>query len=216
MNKDILIWVSLLIILSNIYLLGTSRLGAMIRGIAFQGILLSVLPLLLPNAEIHNIHIMILCMLSVLVKGYFIPNFLEKIIKNVKVQRELNPYVGYFSSVLFGLIVSYSSFYLLKKMPFFALVISPVHASTAMASVLIGTFLVASRRNVLAQIIGFLVFENAGFILGVSVASTQPIFIEIGILFDLLAGVVIMGTSMKLIHMHFKTLSVHSLERLNK
>ena len=216
MKENFLIWVSLLIILSNIYLLGTSRLGTMIKGIAFQGIMLSLLPLFLPHAPIEMEHVLLLSLLSIFIKGYFIPNYLQKMIKGVKIKRELNPYIGYFTSVSFGLIVSYSSFYLLKKMPFYTLVVSPVHAATAMASVIIGAFIIASRRNVLAQIIGFLVLDNAGFILGVSVASSQPFFIEIGILFDLLAGVVIMGTALRFIHTHFKSINVDSLERLSK
>ena len=215
-STEILMLISLLIILSNIYLLGTSRLGVMIRCIAFQGILLSLLPFLLPHSHIDNADIAILCLLSIVIKGYIIPNFLSLIIKNVKIKRELTPYVGYFASVMFGLVVSYSSFYLLKKMPFFALVVSPIHAATAMASVLIGAFLIASRSNVMAQLIGFLVLENAGFILGVSVASTQPLFIEIAILLDLVAGVTIMGITMKFIHSHFKSLNSESLERLSK
>lgn len=216
MKQDLLIWVSILIVLSNIYLLGTSRLGAMIRSIAFQGVLISVLPLLLPHSRMETTHILILSLLSVMVKGFLIPNFLAKIIKNVKVKRELNPYVGYFTSVVFGLLVTYSSIYLLQAMPFYELVASPIHAATAMACVLIGIFLIASRKNVLAQVIGFLVFENAGFILGVSVAASQPLFIEIGVLFDLVAGVVIMGATMKFIHAHFHSLDVKELERLSK
>jgi hydrogenase-4 component E len=161
-------------------------------------------------------HVILLSVLSVIVKGYIIPNYLDKIIHQVKVKRELNPYVGYILSVLFGIMVSYGSFVLLKHMPFYTLVVSPLHAATAMASILIGTFLIASRRNVLAQIIGFLVFENAGFILGISVAASQPLFIEIGILFDLVAGVIIMGTTMRFIHTHFDSISVNALERLSR
>jgi len=216
MNSDFLIFISLLIVLSNIYLLGTSRLGEMIRATAFQGILLSLLPFMLKSLQMSNEHVIILSLMSIIVKGYIIPNYLFKIIKKVKIKRELNPYVGYFTSVLFGLVVSYISFYAIKFLPFNDLIVSPIHAATAMASVLIGTFLIASRRNVLAQIIGFLVFENAGFILGISIATTQPLFIEIGILFDLVAGVVIMGAAMHFINFHFNSINVDSLERLSK
>ena len=216
MKENILVWVSLLIILSNIYRLGTSRLGAMIKAIAFQGVLLSVLPLLLPELRMELGHVVVLSLFSVVVKGHIIPNYLNKLIRDVTVKRELTPYVGYFTSVFFGLLVSYASLRLVVTLPFYSHVVSPIHAATAMASILIGVFLIASRRNVLAQIVGYLVFENAGFILGVSVAITQPLFIEIGILFDLVAGVVIMGTAMKFIHMRFHTLNVSSLERLSK
>ncbi len=216
MNRDFLIVISLLIVLSNIYLLGTSRLGAMIRTIAAQGMLLSILPLLLPHSELKIGHMITLSVLSMVIKGYVIPNYLNKIIHQVKIKRELNPYIGYISSVLFGLIVSYGSLVVLKYTPFYFLVVSPVHAATAMASILIGTFLIASRRNLLAQIIGFLVFENAGFILAISVATTQPLFIEIGILFDLVAGVIIMGAAMRFINTHFNSINVNALERLSR
>ena len=44
MSVNILAWVSLAIVVSNLYMLSTSRLTGMIRGVATQGLLLSFLP----------------------------------------------------------------------------------------------------------------------------------------------------------------------------
>ena len=207
---------SLLIVLSNIYLLGTSRIGAMIRGIAFQGILLSLLPLFihLEGAEIFDI--VFPSVLSITVKGFIIPSFLRKVSSDIKVKKELNPYIGYTVSVFSGLIITYSSFYLVNKLPFMYLSISPFYTAAAFASVITGMFLIAGRRNIIAQIIGYLVFENSGFILGISIAFSQPLLIEIGVLLDLLAGVVIMAAAVNYIHFRFDSVDSDQLERLNK
>jgi len=216
MQYDLLILLSLLIVLSNIYLLGSSRTGALIRGITFQGILLSLLPFFLPSGEIGTFDILIPAVLSIAVKGVVIPHYLRKVTRNVNIKKELHPYVSYSVSVIFGLLISYASFYFIKKLPFMYLSISPFNTSAAFASIIIGMFIIATRRNIIAQIIGYLVFENAGFILAVSIASSQPLFIEIGILLDLLAGIVIMVVAVNHIHLHFNSLDAESLERLHK
>lgn len=216
METNLYVLLSLLIVLSNIYLLGTSRTGAMIRGIAFQGFLLSFLPLMLPHEEIQGLDILLLAALSIVIKGVIIPHYLKKVTRNVKTKKELNPYVGYSTSVIFGLVVSFSSFYFIEKLPFISFSISSFHTATAFASLIIGMFLIATRKNIIAQIIGYLVFENAGLILGISMASSQPLYIEIGVLLDLLAGVVIMVVAVNHIHLYFDSVNVDSLERLNK
>ncbi len=216
MGNNLFLLLSLLIVLSNIYLLGTSRIGAMIRGIAFQGTVISILPFFI-HFEFGNIaEILVLSFLSIVIKGLVIPYYLRKVSENVKVKKELNPYIGYSVSVVSGLLITYGSFYLVRKLPLFYLSISPFHTAAGFASVIVGMFIIAGRRNIIAQIIGYLVFENAGFILGISIASGQPLFIELGVLLDLLAGVVIMVAAVNYIHIHFDSVNTDSLERLYK
>lgn len=216
MQNNLLILLSLLIILSNIFLSGSSRTGTMIRGIAVQGILLSLLPLFLTLESVRTFDVIILAILSVAIKGVIIPHYLRKVTRNVKTRKALHPYVGYSVSVILCLFVSYASFYFINKLPFMYLSISPFNTSAAFASMIIGMFIIATRRNIIAQIIGYLVFENAGFVLGISIASSQPLFIEIGILLDLLAGIVIMVVAVNHIHLYFDSVNTDTLERLNK
>jgi hydrogenase-4 component E len=188
----------------------------MIRGIAFQGLVLSLLPFFINSEENSMFELLLLAVLSIVIKALLIPYYLRKVSSNVKVKKELNPYVGYSVSVISGLVITYASFYLIKKLPLINLSISPFHTAAAFASLIIGMFIIAGRRNIIAQIIGYLVFENAGFILGISIASAQPLFIETGVLLDLLAGVVIMVVAVNRIHLHFDSVNADSLERLNK
>jgi hydrogenase-4 component E len=212
---NLLAWVSLAIVLCNLYLLATSRLRAMITTMAIQGLLLSLLPLLLPNPA-EEVHEIILLGLSATVKGFLVPFALMRAIRNVRIVREVNPSIGFSMSVLFGVAASAVSFFVLRKVPFYSVAISPFHASTAIATAFIGLFIIISRRNVVSQVIGFLVFENAGFILGISVAAYQPLLIETGVLFDLLVGVFIMVTAIRYVYSAHDSINVGSLERLTK
>lgn len=213
MKTDILSFVSLAIIICNLYMLGTSRLTGMIRGVAAQGILLSILPVLLPNPA-QRIHMIILVILSMTIKGILIPKYLYRSIRDVRVIREVNPSIGYSLSVTYGVLASAFSFYILKTLSFPS--ISLFHAAIAMTTSFIGIFLIIARRNVVSQVIGYLVFENSGFILGISIAAFQPLFIEMGILLDMLAGIFIMVMAVNHIHTEHKTISVQSLEKLTQ
>jgi hydrogenase-4 component E len=215
MRFNLLAWVSLAIVVGNLYLLSTSRLSGMIRGVAAQGLLLSILPLLLPNPA-TTIHTFLLVILSMAIKGILIPRYLYRAIRDVRIVREVNPAVGYSQSVTYGILTSAFAFYVLRKIPFYSIAVSPFHASTAIATAFIGLFLIVSRRNVVSQIIGYLVFENSGFILGLSIAAFQPLFVEMGILLDMLVGVFIMVMAVHHIHTKHDTISSGSLEKLTR
>jgi len=215
MKFNLLAWVSLLIVVSNLYMLITSRLPAMIRAVAVQGLLISLLPLLLPNPAAF-FHVIILVVISAAIKGFVIPRYLFRSIRDVSMAREVNPSIGYTLSVVFGIFAAAISFYALRKVPFYSLVISPFHAATAIATASIGLFLIITRPNVVSQVIGYLVFENAGFILGISVAAHQPFFIEMGVLLDILVGVFIMVVAIRYVHSAHDSISVQPLERLRR
>ncbi len=78
----------------------------------------------------------------------------------------------------------------------------------------IGLFLIITRTNIVAQIIGYLVFENAGFVLGISIAAFQPLLIEMGVLLDIMVGVLIMVMAVRYVHLEHDTISIQPLERL--
>jgi hydrogenase-4 component E len=212
---NLLAWISLAIVLCNLYILATARLPGMIRGVALQGVLLSVLPLLLPSPE-QTIHMIFLVLLSLVIKGIVIPKYLFKAIRDVRVVHELNPVISNSVSVTYGILTSAFAFFILRKEPFASVAVSPFHTATAIATASIGLFLIITRRNVVGQIIGYLVFENAGFILAISIAAFQPLFVEMGVLLDMLVGIFIMVMVVNHIYTEHDTISIRSLEKLTR
>jgi hydrogenase-4 component E len=215
MSFDFLAWLSLAIVICNLYMLAASRLTGMIRGVAIQGILLSILPLLLPNPA-DPFHTILLVVLGMAIKGILIPRYLFRAIRDVRVVREVNPSVGYSLSAAYGIITSIFAFYILRKIPFSSVTGSPFHLSIAIATAFSGIFLIVARRNVVSQIIGYLVFENSAFILAISIAAFQPLLVEMGVLLDMLVGVFIMVMAVHHIHTKHKTIGIESLERLTR
>jgi hydrogenase-4 component E len=86
--------------------------------------------------------------------------------------------------------------------------------AAAVALVLTGAFLMVSRRKAVMQVVGLLVLENGIFLAALTTTFGMPLVIEIGIFFDLLMGVFLMGLFVFRIRDTFEHLDVSKLRKL--
>ena len=86
--------------------------------------------------------------------------------------------------------------------------------AAATAIVLTGGFLMVSRRKALMQVIGLLVLENGIFLAALTTTFGMPLVIEMGIFFDLLMCVLLMGVFVFRIRETFDHVDVSRLRRL--
>jgi hydrogenase-4 component E len=86
--------------------------------------------------------------------------------------------------------------------------------AASIALVLTGAFLMVSRKKALMQVIGLLVLENGIFLAALITTFGMPLIIEVGISFDLLMGVFLMGIFVFRIRDTFDHLDVSKLRRL--
>lgn len=86
--------------------------------------------------------------------------------------------------------------------------------AAATAVVLTGAFLMVSRKQALMQVIGLLVLENGIFLAALTTTFGMPLVIEMGIFFDLLMGVLLMGVFVFRIRDTFEHVDVSRLRRL--
>jgi len=63
---------------------------------------------------------------------------------------------------------------------------------TGLALILVSLFIVVSRRQVIAQIVGFLMLENGVALLALLGAYGVPLVVELGVFLDVLLGVLVM------------------------
>jgi hydrogenase-4 component E len=125
-------------------------------------------------------------------KGVLIPLFLRKIVKQIKATHDVEPYVSNalslaISSVL--VIVVYAS---LKK-GIFVTGLSENVLQISVAVMLIGLFIMITRKKAVIQVIGLLFMENGLFLSGFALTFGMPLIIELGVLFDMLMGIIILG-----------------------
>lgn len=202
-----------LLILTNLRILGSSRIGACIRTVAVQGALLGTLPLLAHSDEI-TARVLILAAAAVALKAVAFPWLLFRALRGAKVRREVEPFVGYTLSLLAGVAALAISFWLASSLPLHDRAISPLLVPVALSTIFVGLFLIVSRRKALIQVLGYLVFENGIYAFGVGVAYEAPLLVELGVLLDVLVAVFVMGIAVFHISREFDSIDTTRLSSL--
>lgn len=181
-----------LVLLLNLYCLGSSRLRALVFATALQGFLLAALPLLVHHAigwrEIG------VAVGAAALKGIAIPRMLLKALANLPMRREIEPLVGYRTSLLLGAVATGAALAVSRNLPTVGAELeSSLIVPASFASVLAGFLLITTRTKALTQVLGYLVLENGIFIFGQLLLNAVPLLVEIGVLLDLFVAIFIMG-----------------------
>jgi len=184
-----------LTILSVLMSLGSNRLMALVKIMAFQGIVVSLTPLFLEHHESMNFSSIILLQIMLLIKGMLIPGFMYAAVKKLKIQREVEPIIGYHASLFAGLIFILLGAFIANRLHISLPVENDLLLITAITTLSAGLFLLMSRRKAITQVIGYLMMENGIYLIGTALAKeTHTMYVvEFGVLLDLLVGIMIMG-----------------------
>lgn len=205
--------VLLLLMLTNLIQLGSSRLRVCIHMLAIQGIALSFLPFFLDPQYITG-RAILLALPPLILRGVVFPWLLLRVLERVGVRREVEPYLGFSFSLLFGVLATAISLHSASRLALPGGSHSPYLAPAAFLAFLVGLFLIVTRRKALSQVLGYLVMENGIYTFGMAVAAHHPWMIELGILLDILVAVFIMGIAMFHINREFDHLDVDRLTSL--
>ncbi|GMT47186.1 MAG: hypothetical protein IEMM0007_0752 [bacterium] len=156
-------------------------------------------------------HLYVASGITVLSKGILIPLFLGRIVRKMRVTRDVEPYINNAVSLsISGLLVAVV--YTSLSDAIFIEGFSRNILQIAIAVILIGLFIMITRRKAVTQVIGLLFMENGLFLAGFSLTSGMPTVIELGVLFDVLMGVIILGIFAVQIRQMFASAD---LDRLN-
>jgi hydrogenase-4 component E len=204
----------ILVVVLDFFCLGSARLNAAIRAVAAQGVLLSILAVLLAEPGQPIGHVIALPLLALLVKGVAIPRLLYRAMREAGLRQEDRPVVGFVPSLLLGALGVALAFAFSRSLP---LPSPEEHGSlvpTALATAWTGLLLVISRTKAATQVLGFLVFENGVFLIGLLLSGVMPFMVEAGLLLDLVAAVFVMGIVMFHINREFSSIDTEKLTAL--
>ncbi len=201
-----------LIMLINLALLGSSRLSVCVRLSAAQGILLSVLPLEMPEHDFWSVFVVAAIIL--LLKGFVFPALLVRTLRTAQVRDEVVPIVSYAASLVVGVAVLCLGFWISSRLTLPHPATSPLVLPLALSTTLVGLFLIVSRKTALMQVIGYLVLENGIYIFGLSLVQDEPFLVEMGILLDIFVAVFVMGIAIFHINREFDHIDVGQLTSL--
>jgi hydrogenase-4 component E len=201
------------ILVSGVLLLGCRRLESTVRLYVFQSLMLSLLALLLGIISKSH-HAFWVASLSVLAKCVVIPWILITVIQKVRMKREVETYISLPTSMLIGGLLIMLSYGLIPSLPLGHGEVFDQALKAGISLVLMGLFMMMSRKKAFTQIMGLYVLDNGIFCLTISSILEMPLLIEMGILFELLLGALVMGIMVYRIKQSFDTVNVVHLKNL--
>ena len=206
---------SMFILVITFAILSQRRLSACVDLFAWQSLALSVTAALVAFLT-GNGHLYIAALLTILVKAVIIPFILRRIIVRLNVTRELLFNINIPSSLLICGALVILAFAVVQPIIQFGSLLTRESLAIALAIILIGFFMMISRKKAVTQVVGFLVVEN-GIFLGATVAAYgMPLIVEFGIFFDVLVAAIIVGIFTQRIQDTFDSVDTSKLTGLGE
>lgn len=202
----------LILFLGTLFLMAiANRMKGYVKILIYQGVILFALSFL----ELQEISLGNLLWISVetlLFKSIAVPAFLFYIIHRNNITRETEPYFQHFTSLLITLAIVGGMFVLsayiedsyLDRFSFVG----------AASTIIFGLYFICSRRKLLSQMIGYMVIENGVFILTFAIGSHMPLMVNIGVILDVFASVLLLGFFVGKIGDVLKDQTINSLTSL--
>ncbi len=199
----------------NFVALGVSRIRAVINTVALQGTLLGMLPLFLPHHEIA-LRSSLLIVVTIVLKGFVIPTFLVRAMREANIQHEVRPVVNYMSSLMLGAVGTGLALVFSYTLPLAEKDSGHLVVPASLATVWTGFLLLTARRKAITQVLGYLLLENGIFLFGLLLLEGMPFLVEVGVLLDLFTGVFVMGIIIHHINREFASISTEHLMELKE
>lgn len=201
------------IVLLNLLLVASSRLSACIRIVAFQGMLVGFLPLVVHTAPVAPNTIFFI-LATIILKGFVFPWLLFRALREANVRREVEPFVGYPVSMLVCISAFMISVWIGSRLPMPRPVFSSMVVPVSFATIFCGFFIIVSRAKALTQVLGYLVIENGIYVFGMALLLEQAVLVELAILLDVFVAVFVMGIAIFHISREFDHIDTQYLNEL--
>lgn len=190
-----------------------SRIESFIKILAFQGFLLFLI-VAAGLGEIHPLDFSVLFVETVAVKTVLIPLFLIRIIRRNEIYREVEPNISHFNSLLVATVLTAFGLFLAWWSLGAAQGIKSLHFGISISTLLVGLYIIVSRKKIITHVLGYVVIENGIFLLSLSVAGTMPRIVELGLLLDLFLVVYLFGIFVSRIRSTYDEIDIGTLTDL--
>ena len=201
----------IIFIISLLYVAIANRVITFVRVLALQGfILFGVTFLQLKDIQTWNL---ILILLETIVfKALAVPMFLGYLIKRNRITRETEPYLPHFISLMIITIIVVITVLLANSIQDSHL--DKIFFIVSLSTIFTGLYFIATRKKIITHVMGYLMIENGVFVLSLAVGNEMPNLVNLGIMLDVFASVLILGIFLNKIGDVFKDVDVDQLSNL--
>ncbi|MGE5145842.1 MAG: hydrogenase-4 component E [Candidatus Eiseniibacteriota bacterium] len=160
----------------------------------------------------HAPHLYITAAIALLFKALFIPVALHRIVQRLDIHRSVETVFGVGVTMLGGVGLVALSIALILPVTAASAALAREDLVFALSVVLLGLLMMITRRNAIAQVVGFMSLEN-GLILAAVGVKGMPLVVEISVAFSVLIAFIVFGVFLFRIRERFDTLDVHRLDK---
>lgn len=192
-------------------LLYQRQMSSLINTFAVQAMILS-LAVAWQAAIQQAPHLYITAFIALAVKAGVIPAALHRIVRKLRIHREVERAVGIGRAFITGIGLTALAIMVVLPVTGHASSFTREDLAFALAVILLGLLMMISRRNAVSQIIGFMSLEN-GLVLAATGARGMPLVVEISVAFSILIALFVFGTFIFRIRERFDTVDISALDR---
>ncbi len=201
------------ILLTAVLTLWRRDLAAIIRLLAIQGVLIAGLALLLGINE-HSTELYIAALGVLILKAIVLPTILRRVLADSGEVRETAPLVNVTSSLLAAAGLTLLAYVLSGPLVALAPSVATRALPVGIAVVLLGFFMLVTRRRALSQVIGFLLLDNGITTTAFLATSGVPLVVELGVSLDVLLVVLVLQIVAARMRMAFGSTDLDGLSGL--
>ncbi len=202
-----------ILLLTAFATVGTSRVKGYIDAFAVQSVALAIVAGVVGYFT-NSVHLYAVAILTLAIKTIAITAILRTVAARVQLQREPALALNLPASLLVSALLTLLAFFVSPAVVAPGTFLNEPPLAVSVALVLIGLFLLSSRRHALAQVVGLLTIENGLFSGAIAIAYGMPLIVEFGILFDILVAVLVLGLLVTLVQRQGLAVDTAELRRL--
>ena len=203
-----------LVLVLNLFALGTSRIQSVIHIVAAQGALLGVITLCVHESP--GLAVILSASAAILIKGILIPGIMVRSLRAADIKREVEPFIGFLPSILIGAVATAAALLLTPALAEGAGDAPSLLIPASFSTVLVGFVILVSRYKAVTQSLGYLVLENGIFIFGMLLVEAIPLVVEMGMLLDLFVGIFVISIITNHINRAFSSMDTRRLVALKE
>lgn len=189
-------------------------LVAVIRALAVQGAAVAAVALLL-GARHRDPELLVVAVLVFVLKALVIPGLLLRIVTGSADARESEPLVNVPASLLAGATLTLLAYAATRHIVALDPAPEVQAVPVGVAVVLVGFFVLVSRRKAVSQIVGFLVLDNGIALVAFLATAGLPLVVELGASLDLLLAVLVLQVLAARMRTKFGGMDLDQLQELH-
>jgi hydrogenase-4 component E len=194
-------------------MVGQKSLFTTIRLYAAQSLLLATVAVVMAISDARP-HLFVMATMTTVLKGFLIPLFLMRVVDRIGIHREIEPFLNVPTSLLACLGLTVVGYRVSTGFPEGTVGVTHHVLGVGLSTLMIGLFLMVTRKKAITQILALLTVENAIFLVALGITSGMPLVVELGIFFDVILAVLVLGVLVRRIVDRFESMDVSRLSKL--